>query len=78
MLTVTNVSKCYIRGEADVQALDDVSVHVDAGENYELQFKESLHQGVEFRVIKSRAGWHQVELPDGKTGWIPRAAAELL
>ena len=32
MLTVTNVSKCYIRGEADVQALDDVSVHVDAGQ----------------------------------------------
>jgi len=32
MLTVTNVSKRYLRGQADVQALDDVSVHIEAGQ----------------------------------------------
>ncbi len=32
MLNVSHVSKRYTRGQADVQALDDVSIHVEAGQ----------------------------------------------
>ena len=76
-----SVARQTTQGQAHGQGVvvaDDVSVHVDAGENYDLQFKEALHQGVEFGLIKSRGDWHHVELPDGKSGWIRRDAAELI
>jgi len=50
---------------------DDVVVRKGNSEGFEPQFQEPLHQGVEFRVLEQRTGWLSIELPDGKTGWIP-------
>jgi hypothetical protein len=34
-----------------------------------------LHRGMEARLLHSRGGWLQVELPGGAIGWVPRSAA---
>ncbi|MFQ5429982.1 MAG: hypothetical protein ACE5E1_06695 [Phycisphaerae bacterium] len=45
------------------------------GEGYQPQLVQPLPEGVEFRVLESRADvegdrWLHVELPDGKDGWL--------
>ena len=49
---------------------DDVVIRKGNSEGFERQFREPLHQGVEFRVLERRTGWLSIELADGKTGWI--------
>lgn len=45
---------------------------------YQSAFKESLHSGVEFEVLESRADWLRVSLgPDGEC-WLPAKTVELL
>ena len=48
------------------------------GESYEPSFTEPLHAGTEFRLIEERNGWYRIELPDGRTCWIPTDAAGLV
>ncbi|HNX26457.1 MAG TPA: hypothetical protein PKK48_03530 [Phycisphaerae bacterium] len=48
------------------------------GIGYAPLFKEPLCEGAEFRVLDERRGWLEVQLGDGKTGWIPKTAAELI
>lgn len=48
------------------------------GESYEPSFTEPLHAGTEFRLLEERNGWYRVELPDGRTCWIPEEAAGLV
>jgi tetratricopeptide (TPR) repeat protein len=57
---------------------DDVVARKGNGEGFEPQFVEQLHQGVEFTLVESRGSWYQIRLADGKSGWIPAAAAELI
>jgi len=57
---------------------DDVIVRKGNGERFEPQFKQKLHEGVEFTVIEQRRDWLYIELPDGKTGWIISRQAELI
>jgi hypothetical protein len=63
---------------AGVIVVDDVTVHKGNGEGFEPQFREKLHAGVEFTTLERRGDWLNIELGDGKTGWIRRADAELL
>jgi tetratricopeptide (TPR) repeat protein len=49
---------------------DDVLVRKGDGETYEPQFNRPLGPGLEFRVLNRRDEWLQIELPDGKSGWI--------
>lgn len=30
-----------------------------------------LHEGTEVKLRKEQAGWYQIQLPDGKSGWLP-------
>jgi len=53
-----------------VIVVDDVIVRKGNGEGFEPQFRQPLHQGVEFAVLERRPGWVEIELPDGKSGWI--------
>ncbi|MBT8486658.1 MAG: hypothetical protein HKO59_00355 [Phycisphaerales bacterium] len=55
---------------AGVVVVDDVVVRKGNGEGYEPQFQEPLHAGVELEIVEERGVWLQVELPDGKTGWL--------
>ncbi len=49
---------------------DNVTVRKGNGEGFEPQFQEKLHDGVEFTVLERRGDWLNIELRDGKTGWI--------
>ena len=54
----------------------DVTVYKGPGTGYQRQFEEPLQPGVEFVLREQRGGWWNVELADGKGGWIEAAAAE--
>jgi len=56
----------------------DVIVRKGNAEGFDPQFKQKLHEGVEFIVVEKRSGWLHIELPDGKTGWIRIGQAELI
>lgn len=57
---------------------NDIIVRKGNGEAYDPQFKESIHEGVEFTVIDERPGWYKIELPDGNTGWIRQSQAGII
>lgn len=53
------------------------------GQYYDPALLQPLPEGVEFRVLASRedvagATWYQIELPDGKEGWLPADAVRLI
>ena len=56
----------------------DVPVYKGPGPSYRRQFEQPLQPGVEFRTRERRGAWWNIELPDGKTGWIEGAGAELI
>ncbi len=48
------------------------------GEAYSPSFNAPLHEGTEFFVQEERGVWLHVRLTDGRTCWIPKAAAGLI
>jgi hypothetical protein len=56
-----------------VIATDHVMLHKGNGFRYPHVDELPLNQGVEARLLYSRGDWLQVELADGKVGWIPGA-----
>lgn len=60
-----------------VLVADEVIVRKGDGEGYDRQFKQPLHEGVEFAVLEIRGGWVHIELPDENRGWIQRRDAVL-
>jgi tetratricopeptide (TPR) repeat protein len=44
------------------------------GEGHDAVISQPLGPGVEVRILESRGGWVRLELPDGKTGWLPEDA----
>lgn len=66
------------RGSAEgVLVKDDIVVRKGNGEGYDPQFRQSLHEGVEFTVIEQRGGWLRIGLADGNQGWVRVREAEL-
>jgi len=47
---------------------DEVDVRTGPGSNYMKSF--ILHDGAELSLGDSRDGWRQIELPDGRRGWL--------
>lgn len=47
-------------------------------DSYQPSFEEPLHAGTEFVLREVRSGWWQIELPDGRTAWIPSRAGALV
>ncbi len=66
------------RAPAGVVTRMDVVVHKGPGTGYQRQFEQPLQPGVEFVQRERRSGWWNIELPDGKTGWVEAAGAELI
>lgn len=66
------------RTPAGVVLALDVPVYKGPGSTYQRQFAQPLQPGVEFTLRERRGQWWQIELLDGKTGWIDSAAAELI
>ncbi len=56
----------------------DVSVLKGPGTGYQRQFEQPLQPGVELIRLQQRGDWWQIRVPDGKSGWIDSASAELL
>lgn len=48
------------------------------GEGSDPALKQPLGPGVELRITQQRGDWVEVELASGQTGWLPRAAVELV
>ena len=62
---------------------DDVVLRKGNGEYYEPMLEQNLSGGVEFRLLETRqdvqgASWYQVELLDGKKGWLRADQAEVI
>ena len=60
-----------------VLVTDDVVVRKGNGEGYDPQFRQPLHEGVEFEVVEHRGGWLHIALPDGNQGWVHEREVEL-
>ena len=57
---------------------DQAIVRKGNGEGFQQAFTEPLTEGVEFTLVQERPGWLQIELADGKDGWIPSKDVELV
>jgi tetratricopeptide (TPR) repeat protein len=57
---------------------EEVVARKGDGIAYQRSFVDPLHQGTEFKLLEERAGWYYIELSDGRTGWIPASAAEMV
>jgi len=60
-----------------VIAKDQIKLRRGNGYRYPPADETPLNRGVEARWLLSRGGWLQIELADGKVGWIPGADALL-
>jgi len=47
-------------------------------ESYQPSFETPLHAGTEFILLEERGAWWQIELPDGRSCWIPSGSGELV
>jgi len=56
----------------------DVPVHTGPGSGYPRRFEQPLQPGTEFDLRERRGDWWRIQLPDGGSGWIAAAAAELV
>lgn len=48
------------------------------GAGQDVALSEPLGPGIELRVLSERAGWLEIELVDGQTGWIPAEGVEFV
>ena len=46
------------------------------GASYPSRYEQPVHAGSEVHVLAERGGWSEVELADGKSGWVPASAVE--
>ena len=61
-----------------VVTADEVVVRKGDGTAYERSFLDPLHSGAEFSLLEEREGWLFIQLSDGRSGWIPSSAAEMV
>ncbi len=54
----------------------EADLHTGPGNNYLVSL--NIHDGAELTVRKSEGGWYQVELADGRRGWIRESLIEII
>jgi tetratricopeptide (TPR) repeat protein len=64
------------RRPAAVVVKGEHTLRLGRGEGYDPAITQPLGPGVETRILNERGGWCEVELADGKTGWLPAEALE--
>lgn len=47
-------------------------------DSYQPSFAAPLHAGTEFTLLENRDDWWLIELPDGRSSWIPARSGELV
>lgn len=55
---------------------EDVTVHSAPESDSTKLF--TLHEGVKMRILRSVSGWSEIHLTDGKRGWMPDSAFEII
>lgn len=56
----------------------DVVVYKGPGASYQKQFEQPLQPGVECSLREKRGPWWNLELPDGKSGWVESTSVETI
>ena len=59
-----------------VVVVEEADLHTGPGHNYMVSF--NLHDGAEMKVRKRENGWYQIELPDGRRGWLKDSRIEIV
>jgi tetratricopeptide (TPR) repeat protein len=77
-LSVTVETVGAARDKCGVIVSESVVARQGDGANYPKSFKDPLHSGTEFDLIKSQSGWYNIRLVDGSEGWIPAGTGELV
>lgn len=62
--------------DAAVVVASEVELRTGDGESYPARYENPIHAGAEVTIGETRAGWVEIELPDGKTGWVAAASIE--
>ncbi|MFC1856246.1 SH3 domain-containing protein [Thermodesulfobacteriota bacterium] len=68
--------KVYCYDEKGVVVSSEISVKSGTSMNDTVLF--NLHEGSEFKVIKSQGDWYKIELLDKKKGWVSNKNVELI
>ena len=66
------------RRPVGVIVAEEVAARKGDGEIYETAFSTPLHAGTEIVLREDRGGWYFVEIPDGRTCWIPARSVEMV
>ncbi len=61
---------------AAVVVADEVPLRSGDGDTYPSRYEQPVHAGAEVHVRAERGGWSELELTDGKSGWVPSASVE--
>lgn len=56
----------------------EVTARKGDSETYQPSFNEPLHAGTEFVLREDRGRWYYIELPDGRSCWVPAKSASLI
>ena len=75
VILVVRLNSSLIEG---VIITDSVEARKGPAYAYAPAFVQALHDGLEFKLIKERDVWMQIELSDGRRCWIPKNQASLL
>jgi len=66
-----------INREGVILAPEVIARQGDA-DSYQPSFEAPLHSGAEFMLLEERGAWWRIELPDGRSSWIPSKSGELV
>ncbi|MBW2470697.1 MAG: tetratricopeptide repeat protein [Deltaproteobacteria bacterium] len=69
--------KSTMKKEGVILVQEVVARQGDA-ESYQPSFEAPLHGGTEFALRETRGEWWHIELPDGRSSWIPAKSGELV
>ena len=75
-VAVESVGKARVKSGVIVS--ESVIARTGDGRNYPKSFKDPLHAGTEFEVVKRQSGWFNIRLADDSEGWVPAGTAELI
>ena len=85
-VTIALAASCLVSGlmrsDEGVVTAEQVTIRKGSGLSYEPKYEAGLHSGAEFTVIERRGTgrncWLHIKLADGKAGWIPASACEII
>ena len=61
-----------------VVVADEITLRQGDGEQFAEITKINSSAGATYRMLTTRGGWVQVQMPSGQRGWLPRTAVEMI